>query len=233
MLAARLKRLWKSPQTSAAPRPALRSLDLASVTCPELERLIADRPSFHLYNGALINAWSIHADTLRFLYSLLRPGMATLETGCGQSTVVFAIAGTAHTCIMPEAGEAERVQHYCAELGCRSAPGFLIDSSDRVLPCSDRVPPALDHVFIDGAHAFPAPIVDWHYTADRLRIGGTLGIDDYRMPSVKLLHDFLCADDRWELLAIVQNTSFFRKRGDRKPLVDWTAQKINADYPGY
>jgi hypothetical protein len=198
-----------------------------------IERLIEEKPAFHSHQGTLTNSWSVHADTLRFIYRLLSPDSVTLETGCGQTTVVFAVAGARHTSVMPDAAEAKRVSDYCAKLGVASDVNFIIQSSDIALPCEARIPATLDVVLIDGAHAFPAPIIDWHYTARRLKIGGTLGIDDYRMPSVRLLHDFLCSEDEWELLRVVQNTSFFQKLQEPKALVHWNGQKINASYPGY
>jgi len=217
MLGKRLTALWKSPQSSAN---------------PNLERLIRDNPQFHLYQGTL-TSWSIQADTLRFLHSLLAPGITTLETGCGQSTVVFSIAGTKHICITPNQGEAERVEQYCAKLGLPKNLTFIIESSDVALPNNPLISTQFDHIFIDGAHAFPAPVIDWYYTARKLRIGGILSVDDYKMPSVQILYDFLCAEDEWELISIVQNTAFFRKLREPKDLADWTGQKINSTYPGY
>lgn len=198
-----------------------------------LDKLIEDKPQFHLHNGSLTNSWSVHPDTLRFIYSLLTPGATTLETGCGQTTVVFAIAGAKHTCVMPDAGEAERVQEYCAKLGLANNITFVIESSDVALPSDERIPSKLDFVLIDGAHAFPAPIIDWHYTARKLKIGGILAVDDYRMPSVQVLHSFLCTEDEWETVRTVRNTAFFRKLQEPKALVHWNGQKINAAYPGY
>jgi hypothetical protein len=198
-----------------------------------VDKLVEDKPQFHLDRGNLTNAWSVHADTLRYIYGLLSPGAVTLETGCGQTTVVFAMAGAKHTCVMPMAEEAARVQDYCTKLGLQSDITFVIESSDVALPSDPRIPAKLDFVLIDGAHAFPAPIIDWHYTARKLKIGGILGVDDYRMPSVRVLHDFLCEEEEWHLLKIVQNTAFFKKLGEPKSLIYWNGQKMNATYPGY
>lgn len=197
-----------------------------------LEKLIRDNPSFHLHRGAL-TSWSIQSDTLRLLGSLLRPGLSTLETGCGQTTVVFAISGTRHTCITPDPGEAARVREYCATLGLRDTITFVLERSGTALPRAALAGSKLDHVLIDGAHAFPAPIIDWHFTASRLKIGGMLAVDDYRMPSVKVLFDFLCAEEEWELLTVMQNTAFFKKLREVRHLVDWSGQRMNASYPGY
>lgn len=194
-----------------------------------LERLIKDNPQFHYYKGAF-TSWAIHPETLRFLYGLLAPGMTTLETGCGQTTVVFSLAGTKHICIATDQGEIERVQHYCAGLGLGKNITFIMKSSDRVLPHEEQIPSELDHVFIDGAHGFPAPIIDWHYTAYKLKLGGIVSVDDFKMPSVKILYDFLCAEEEWELIRVLQNTAFFRKLKEPRDINDWSGQKINSTF---
>jgi methyltransferase family protein len=200
---------------------------------PLLERIIEDNPRFHFYRGSF-TSWAPHPDTLRFLYGLLTPGMATLETGCGQTTVVFAIAGVKHVSVTPSADEAERVQRYCSRLGIAGDITFIIESSDVALPRENgAVPEHLDHVFIDGAHAFPASIIDYHYTARRLKIGGILGVDDFKMPSVHVLFQFLRTEAEWELVRLLSNTAFFRKLSEPKVLVDWSGQKINAGFRGY
>jgi hypothetical protein len=45
--------------------------------------------------------------------------------------------------------------------------------------------------FIDGAHRFPLPQVDFHYIEPGIVVGGLLAVDDCDMPSVKVLCDFL------------------------------------------
>lgn len=197
-----------------------------------LDKLFKDNPQFHYYKGAF-TSWAIHPETLRFLYSILTPGMITLETGCGQTTIVFSIAGTKHICIAPDQGEIERVQQYCAGLGLEKNVTFIMKSSDIVLPRDEQIPLELDHVFIDGAHGFPAPIIDWHYTAHKLKIGGIVSVDDFKMPSVKILYNFLSAEEEWELIRVLHNTAFFRKLKEPKDINDWSGQKINSTFlPG-
>ncbi|MBE7443826.1 MAG: class I SAM-dependent methyltransferase [Planctomycetia bacterium] len=194
-----------------------------------LERLLKDNPQFHYYKG-VFTSWAVHPDTLRFLYSMLTPGMSTLETGCGHTTVVFSIAGTRHICITPDQGEAERIQQYCAEVGLTKNITFIIKSSDRALPEGELIPSELDYVFIDGAHRFPVPIIDWHYTHHKLKLGGIIGVDDFKIPSVKILYDFLCVEEEWELIKIMRNTAFFKKIREPKYISDWSDQKINFKY---
>src|SRR5205807_5241900 len=128
--------------------------------------------------------------------------------------------------------EAKRVKTYCAGLRVPENITFFIERSDKILPGNDSIPAELDHVFIDGMHAFPAPIVDWHYTAHKLKLGGILGLDDFKMPSVRLLYDFLCGEKEWELVKVLPNTAFFKKIRELEQLEHWSEQKINATYPG-
>ncbi len=194
-----------------------------------LEMLIKDNPQFHYYKGAF-TSWAIHPDTLRFLHSLLAPGMSTLETGCGHTTVIFSIVNTKHICITPDPGEAERVQQYCAKLGLAENITFIIETSDKILPQHGLIQSELDFIFIDGAHRFPIPIIDWYYTASKLKPGGIVCVDDFKIPSVKILYDFLSIEEEWELIKIMNNTAFFKKLQEPKNVNDWTSQKINLPY---
>lgn len=148
-----------------------------------IERLIRDNPRFHEYKGRL-TSWSVHPDTPRFLFDSLEPGMATLETGFRQTTVVFAMAQTRHACITPSREEVARIRAYCRKIGLAEHIHYITESSDVALPCRFVSPQKLDIVFIDGAHRFPIPIIDWYYTSQRLKVGGLVAVDDYTMPSV-------------------------------------------------
>ena len=196
-----------------------------------IERLIRDNPEFHEYKG-VATSWSVHPETLRFLHELLQPGMTTLETGCGQTTVVFSIANTTHTCITPNEAEVSRIRAYCHQLHLPDNFRFLPESSDVALPSGEDIPGELDVVFIDGAHRFPLPIIDWYYTAPRLKKGGIVAVDDFTMPSVRILFDFLRMETEWKQIEISENTAFFEKRGD--PFIDfeddWQHQIINLAF---
>lgn len=198
-----------------------------------LERLIEDDPPLHAWGDGTRANWSVSADVLRFLRAHLESGMRTLETGAGHSTVAFAIAATRHVCITPNRGDAERIRAYCDEIGVSTERvRFIHESSDTALPSGYGIPEVLDFVFIDGAHRFPFAALDWHYTQDRLRIGGIVAVDDCTMPSVRVLHDFLSGEDEWELVEIVGRTSFFRRIAETVIVNDCQSQKMNqVPYP--
>jgi predicted O-methyltransferase YrrM len=169
-------------------------------------------------------------EVLRFIRGSLKPSMRTLETGAGQTTVAFAIAGTHHVCITPDRAQAERIRSYCSEHGITNTIAFIHDSSDIALASGQGIPDAIDFVLIDGAHRFPFPILDWHFTERKIPVGGILAVDDYLMPSVRILHDFLLGEDEWELIQLFQVTSFFRRRRETVNESDWADQKINKPH---
>jgi hypothetical protein len=193
----------------------------------KVERLISDLPQFHPWSD---HRMMIGRDVLRFLRDNLRPSMRTLETGSGYTTVVFAIAETQHVCITPIREETESIQSYCREHNIRDNITFIHESSDVVLPSGKGVPETIDLVFIDGAHRFPFSILDWHFTERRIPVGGFLGIDDFHMPSIRILYDFLLEEPEWELVRRFRNTSFFRRRAETVISSDWVGQRINKFY---
>jgi hypothetical protein len=189
-----------------------------------IETLISERPHFHTDGAGRSANWSVVPDVLRFVRSNLKPSMRTLETGAGRTTVAFAIAETHHVCITPQRTETEQICSYCREHGIEGSITFIHESSDIALASGQGIPDVLDFVFIDGAHQFPLPILDWYFTERKVPVGGIMAVDDYLTPSVRILHDFLVGEDEWELLQSFRSlspinwgTSFFRRK--REPPV--------------
>lgn len=192
--------------------------------------LATEHPALH---GNGTKAWLASTGTLRLLEGLLRPGQQTLETGTGASTVVFAAAGTDHVAISPAADEHRRIVEWCAQAGIDSSRvRFCAEPSDSssALLTDER----LDVVFIDGLHAFPGPIVDWHYTAKRLVVGGVMVIDDVPIPGIRLLYDHMNSGAEWERLAVVDGrAAAFRKLAEPLGGDPWRHQTINRGYPDF
>ncbi|MDP9101171.1 MAG: class I SAM-dependent methyltransferase [Actinomycetota bacterium] len=175
-------------------------------------------------------SYRIDAQAIRFLASCLIPDMATLETGAGSSTVVFALAGTRHTVVTPNAEEFPRIRAYAEGLGADTANiTFVPNSSDWYLPTVGTTDD-LDLVLIDGKHAFPWPVIDWFYTAGRLRVGGVLLLDDVQLRAVRVVADFLDADDHWvREQSTVENLAVYRKTRDGVFDVAWGMQPWGQD----
>ena len=131
----------------------------------------------------------------------VQPGWRTLETGVGVSTVLFTAWGCEHLAIVPYADEAASIRAYCAEMHIdTSRLTFDLRGSEFALPdLVESRPAPMDLVFIDGAHAFPLPIIDWFYGAGLLRKGGLAVFDDVQLPAVvSFLDSYVDRDHRWQ-----------------------------------
>ena len=76
--------------------------------------LRANPPRLHASGSA---NWGLAWPALEWLVANVKPGMATLETGAGSSTIVFASAGADHEAVSPFADEHERIKEECARRG--------------------------------------------------------------------------------------------------------------------
>jgi hypothetical protein len=195
-----------------------------------LDRLLQDNPQLHTWRDGTSTSWAISPDVLRAFSDRLQPGMKTLETGSGHSTVVFAIAGTDHTCITPSEDEAEAIRRYCDEIGVTTPIRFVLEPSDIALPRDDVANEPLDFVLIDGAHRYPLACVDFHYTGSRVKLGGFLAVDDCAMASVRILHDFLFEEPEWRRVALIGDTAIFERIAETPSGSDWELQRMNQGY---
>ena len=187
-----------------------------------LEKILAERPKLHMgetetkavisardtflrgssFDGIIKNLpgdYGIDPVVARFVYESVSEHSKTLETGAGISTLIFALRRSMHVAITPNASEVTAIQAYArANQISLERVEFIIEPSDLYLPrcaCQD-----LDLVLIDGKHAFPWPIIDWFYTADKLQEEGILILDDLQMSSVSILRDFILEDPRWKFI---------------------------------
>ena len=187
--------------------------------------LRASPPGLH---GAGDEYWGLAWAALEWLEDNVTPGMATLETGSGSSTLVFAAGGAEHEAITPDPAEEERIRSECERRGISSAQlRFHIGSSHEVLPRWEARP--LDLVLVDGAHGFPYPILDWWYVAPHVRVGGVVLLDDAYMPPVRVLVDALREQPAWEVTApIGHRTVAVRKVSDGVPPFDWSGERLGG-----
>lgn len=187
-------------------------------------------PDFHGTDDDPKN-WKSQWTVLEFLAKTVQPGMATLETGCGYSTVVFAASGARHSTVTPSTDEPGRVRAFCESSGIdHFGIEFVVGRSCDKLP---DLSGDLDLVYIDGAHGFPHPCVDWMYTETRLRVGGFMLVDDIRIPTCRILHDFLKEESNWRLDRFIGDTSIFVKTKPSPNAEMWMAQTYNRNYPDF
>jgi hypothetical protein len=159
-----------------------------------------------------------------FIGECLSPDARTLETGCGVSTVLFALWAGSHTCVVHAERQAQLCRLYLDERGiAHQHVRFEVGASEEVLPALALE--ELDLVLVDGGHGFPTPILDWYYGAGHLRAGGVVVLDDVQLPSVRLgLMDFLDADPRWEPVRHTPKWAAFRRLSSGSLREDWTQQ---------
>jgi hypothetical protein len=158
----------------------------------------------------------------------VKPGMATLETGAGSSTIVFAAGGAEHEAVSPSEAEHEAIRAECARLGISSERlRFHVGLSHEVL--ATREPRPLDLALVDGAHGFPYPVLDWWYLADQIKVGGLVVLDDAYMAPVGMLVDYLRRSPAWEVLpAVGYRTVPVRKLAEALPPFDWEGERLGG-----
>jgi Methyltransferase domain len=161
--------------------------------------------------------WGLAWAALEWLERNVDGGMATLETGAGASTIVFASRGAAHEAVTPDPEEEARIRRACTERDIDDSKlTFHIGRSQDVLPGLGHR--ELDLALVDGAHGFPYPVLDWWHLAPRLRVGGRMLLDDAYLPGVAAVIDYVRSSDAWELERPVSfRTALIRKLRDEEP----------------
>ena len=225
------------------PLTATAALDLLERERPafQLESGRADLPSsegFFFKNGGASTDGLVRAShalepaTLKFMATLVRPGMSSMETGGGWSTVVLATAGGSHVTVNPDETANRLIGEFMDSHGIdRSGVQFVGGLSDQALPSLELGP--LDLVLLDGSHAFPIPMIDWHYTHPHLKVGGRLLLDNSSINAVRMVCDFLLLDSNYRFDEVVGDCTVWTKIADN-PMVGWGEQPLNQhEFPGY
>jgi hypothetical protein len=188
-----------------------------------LPQLLKDKPLIH--QGRSLT-WAIHPDLASFLEETLTSSHVTLETGSGLSTLVILRKQVAqHIAITPSSDEIEAIRSFCREHGLDAAPlHAVVAPSQDYLPLADL--PSLDLVLIDGEHAFPIPFFDWWYTADKLKVGGWMIVDDTNIVTGTILAEFMRVDPKWQEITWHWSGRFAIFKKLRHPVHDggWSAQ---------
>lgn len=176
-----------------------------------IEILNTKKPKFHGREDAGSKNYAIRPKVLEWMNTNIPKNSNTLETGCGYTTVLLAALTKKHIVISPFKEEHNLIQEFCSNNDIPYKHMEMIAKlSQDVVPHLECDP--LDFILIDGDHAFPAPFIDWYYTADKLKVGGFLAVDDTQIPTGKILRDFLLMETaRWSLVTEIGNTSIFKR----------------------
>lgn len=186
-----------------------------------LEKIKNERPPVHSTPQGQLRCVGLNSASLDFIFSNVENNFLTLETGCGLSTLVFALTGCHHTAIAPNQRHIDETESLGNKLGINlDYVTFIAQRSEKFLPtlATDR---KMDTVLIDGGHAFPIPIIDWFYTHSQLKKGGLLIVDDVHLKSVKVLYDFLKLQPEWQQIERYRKTVFFQKLKDLHHDTEW------------
>jgi predicted O-methyltransferase YrrM len=193
---------------------------LAAGAMPAGNRAVTARlESLHAEGGA---NWDISDEVLGLIGREVRPGMVTLETGAGQSTLAFLAAGARHTAVTPSSAEIAAIKAAARSRGLDAGALTLREGySQDVLP---RLGGDLDMALIDGGHGFPIPALDWAFIAPRIRPGGLLVIDDVDLWTGRMLLDFMKADPAFTLEGVLRGRTAAFRVTERFMLREWTNQ---------
>lgn len=72
-------------------------------------------------------------------------------------------------------------------------------------------------------------MIDWFFTADKLKKHGIMILDDIELRPVSMLVDFLKSDPRWTLISVFKGkTAVFRKTVDVVHDVSWHMQPFSV-----
>lgn len=203
---------------------------------PELfEKIVRLKPPVHVPGTERRDAirgvegrvsFGIRPSLVRHILETVKADMVTIETGCGLSTVAFAAAGASHNSVSMDPIEHQLVSAVLDDLGVHNDVHFVARPSEDYLPGLDNC--KFNVALIDGSHAFPWPIIDWFWIARWLEPGGQLILDDVNIPAVKVLNEFLRADNAYEVLAARERWVAFRKISDTWIEYEWDKQPWNT-----
>ena len=166
----------------------------------------------------------------------------TAETGCGASTILFSKFSSQHTVFCYD----ERASANSSVEFTQSSPLYVPERVTWTFGPTQKTllefPPKepLDMVLIDGPHGYPFPEYEYFAFWPLLKPGAILVLDDIHIPTIRNLYRFLCEDDMFYPLRVVENTAFFQRTDS--PAFDqtsdgWWTQRYNvqrfAESAGY
>ncbi len=190
----------------------------------ELQTVLADRPKLHKDRTGDLVSYQASEEVLSFIDRHVTENSRTLETGAGISTILFALKGSKHICVVPSQGQIDRIQQYCTSHQISSDKiDFQLQNSEVILPILN--PQDLDLILIDGCHGFPIPFIDWFYATSHLKKDGILIVDDTQIWTGAVLKEYLISELEWELVQdIAPRASIFRKLQAKIRTKEWDEQ---------
>jgi predicted O-methyltransferase YrrM len=156
--------------------------------------------------------------------------MVSLETGGGNSTLIFGEKSKKHYTINPDKTGCKLINNFLDENNIDHNITFIEKSSEYALPSITDIidEESVDICLIDGNHSFPVPIIDWFYINPLLKKNAIIIIDDYQIKAVDMLVDFLKQDSSYSYVKHLGDAVIFKKKSDLK--MGWLNQKMNRTF---
>jgi hypothetical protein len=159
--------------------------------------------------------------------SKLGPGPRSIETGAGNSTLLFIILGcSAVTAIASDQELGPRIRAEAAARGLDdSVLRYISDRSERALPLLALDEEARCEVaFIDGNHGWPSVFVDFCYLNMMMERDAVLFLDDVQVYACAQLMLLLREQPEFERVSLVGKMATFRRRTNAQFLPDWRGE---------
>ena len=156
--------------------------------------------------------------------------LVSLETGGGNSTLIFGQQSKKHYSINPDKIACKLIKEFLLNHNIESNINFIEQASEVALPnIGDIIEnQSIDICLIDGNHSFPAPIIDWFYIDPLLKQNAILIIDDFKIKAVGMLIKFLIEDTSYSYVRHLGDAVIFKKESDLK--MGWLNQKMNRTF---
>jgi FkbM family methyltransferase len=204
-----------------------------------LEEYVANLPLLHTWdNGETWNSGGFGAEHLLPLFDFVSreigSGAAILETGSGNSTILFLhLDPEKVVSICPDPKLFDRIENYCRMHRISLGPAEFIDGfSEWELPRLaelGRSEPLFDFALIDGHHGWPNVFVDFFFTNYLVKPDGFIMIDDIQLHSVAELMHLLDRQPGFVRVLDLGKAIVYRRTASERILPDWVHQPYIAE----
>jgi hypothetical protein len=150
---------------------------------------------------------------------------AVIETGAGNSTLLFLMLGCTVTSISPDPALYEQIITQAEARGVDTSPlTYFCERSEVALPKLATSGQRCQAAFIDGNHGWPSVMVDFCYLNFMLQRDGILFIDDIQIYACSQLMLLLRSQPQYADMSVVGKMAIFRKVTDAQWLPDSPGQ---------